>query len=298
MAGMREFFTRLLLLVAAIGVVHSKYKTKLENLKGKHRTYHTRSKIKIDKGNPWPFLPSPGTHYSAFPGYSGYPFLILAPPDKERDDDKNFKDEQGSKYYTSRRQSVAYPQGSGAGYVPVYYMVPPYLSDQSSYTNYYQLYQGSTILNQQYLPYAQAYDSMQSYNWSPFFIFKRSNAKKPHSTHRGNKPTKRQFVPRHHWSFSQWPFDSHEYAFTKDPIYSSNVPHLPRWGPREWGGTGVDNHWAVNREGLPSPFGIGLAPHMGGQGYVGLGGRWPSGHGYPLPTNFPKPPQSQHFGFP
>lgn len=105
---------------------------------------------------------------------------------------------------------------------------------------------------------------------------------------------KRQFLPRHHWSFSQWPFDSHEYAFTHDPIHSSNVPHLPRWGPVEWGGAGPGPHWAINREGLPSPFGIGLAPHMGGQGYIGLGGHWPAGHGYPFPTHFPTPPHLQH----
>ena len=127
--------------------------------------------------------------------------------------------------------------------------------------------------------------------YSLFFFLVRSNAEKSRDK---SQPTRRQFVPRHHWAFSQWPFDSHEYAFTKDPIYSSNQRHLPRWGPIEWGGAGPGRHWAMNREGLPSPFGIGLAPHMGGQGYVGLAGRWPEGHGYPFPTHFPTPPHLQH----
>ena len=137
------------------------------------------------------------------------------------------------------------------------------------------------------------------------FLHFRSNAKKQREESHARKarreksreksqPKKRQFVPRHHWSFSQWPFDSHEYAFTKDPINSSNHPHLPRWGPMEWGGVGPWRHWAINREGLPSPFGIGLAPHMGGQGYVGLAGHWPAGHGYPFPTHFPTPRRLQH----
>lgn len=84
-------------------------------------------------------------------------------------------------------------------------------------------------------------------------------------------------MPRHHWAFSQWPFDSHEYAQNTDPFSFSNHPHLPRYGPVEWGGAGPGSHWARNCQGLLSPFGIGLAPQMSGQGCSSFAVHLPTG---------------------
>lgn len=50
--------------------------------KKKREEHSLKSKLKIDHGSFWPFLPAPGSHYTASKGYPSYPFMILSPPGK------------------------------------------------------------------------------------------------------------------------------------------------------------------------------------------------------------------------
>ena len=78
----KKFLTHLLLLFLTIYHVNSKsIDTRNSGTdKRRYKDHSSKSKLKIDKGNPWPFLPSPGSHYTKTKGYPSYPFMILSPP--------------------------------------------------------------------------------------------------------------------------------------------------------------------------------------------------------------------------
>lgn len=48
--------------------------------KRKYNADSSRHKTKIDRTNPWPFLPSAGSHYAKTKGHPSYPYMILSPP--------------------------------------------------------------------------------------------------------------------------------------------------------------------------------------------------------------------------
>ena len=83
MAKPRSLKLALLYLIVSISEVCSK-RTHQGHVysKQKHKIQSSRSKIRIEKGSPWPFLPSAGNHHTEFPHYPSYPFMIVAPPRK------------------------------------------------------------------------------------------------------------------------------------------------------------------------------------------------------------------------
>jgi Na+/H+ antiporter NhaC len=88
MAVGRKFLTHSLLLFLTVYTIRTD-STDVRNSKTekrKDKAHSSKSKLKIDKGNPWPFLPSAGSHYTATKGYPSYPFMIVSPPGMKRID--------------------------------------------------------------------------------------------------------------------------------------------------------------------------------------------------------------------
>lgn len=79
----RTLLRKLLLIIAALYTTgaNSRDLRKSETERKKYKAHLPN--LKIDKGNPWPFLPSAGTHYAAPKGYPNYPFMIVSPPGKK-----------------------------------------------------------------------------------------------------------------------------------------------------------------------------------------------------------------------
>jgi hypothetical protein len=78
----RKIITYFLLLFVTVHTVNADSNDAINSRteKKKYKAHSTKSKPKIDKGTPWPFLPSAGSHYSATKGYPNYPFMIVSPP--------------------------------------------------------------------------------------------------------------------------------------------------------------------------------------------------------------------------
>jgi hypothetical protein len=79
----KPLLTQILLLLLTISSIRTDTTEVRKSEKKKYKPHSSKSKLNIDKGNPWPFLPSPGSHYSATKGYPSYPFMIVSPPGKK-----------------------------------------------------------------------------------------------------------------------------------------------------------------------------------------------------------------------